>query len=121
MEFNQEREELLREIYSMDEKITLDDFYKRKFFDLVENVILFMMQGQDAFFGQFMLRVKRRIRLDIKVPIATIPKRDGFNMYFNPMLFLNCSQKEMAALLKHEIYHIINLHFEREKQLKNRF
>ena len=42
-------------------------------------------------------------------------------MYFNPIFFLNCTQKEMAALLKHEIYHIINLHFEREKQLKDRF
>lgn len=121
MEFNQMRNQLLKEIYSMDEENTLDDFYKRRFFDLVENVILFMMQGQDAFFGQFMLSVRRKIRLDIKVPIATIPKRDGFNMYFNPIFFLNCTQKEMAALLKHEIYHIINLHFEREKQLKDRF
>lgn len=68
-----------------------------------------------------MLSIKREIRFDIKVPIATIPKRDGFNMYFNPFFFLNCTKREMAALLKHEIYHIMNLHFEREKQLKNRF
>ncbi len=97
------------------------DFYKRRFFDIVEKVILFLLQGQDAFFGQFMLSIKREIRFDIKVPIATIPKRDGFNMYFNPFFFLNCTKREMAALLKHEIYHIMNLHFEREKQLKNRF
>ena len=59
MEFDQIRNQLLKEIYSMDEENTLDDFYKRRFFDLVENVILFMMQGQDAFFGQFMLSVRR--------------------------------------------------------------
>lgn len=35
-----------------------------------------------------MLSIKREIRFDIKVPIATIPKRDGFNMYFNPFSFL---------------------------------
>ena len=121
MEFDKEKEELLKEIYYTDEKNKYSDSYKRRFFYLVENVILFLLQGQDAFFGQFMLRVKREIRLDIKVPIATIPKHDGFNMYFNPVLFLNCSKKEMAALLKHEIYHIMNLHYEREKQLKNRF
>nr|WP_207714722.1 VWA-like domain-containing protein [Clostridium butyricum] len=105
----------------MDEKKKCGDFYKRRFFDIVEKVILFLLQGQDAFFGQFMLSIKREIRFDIKVPIATIPKRDGFNMYFNPFFFLNCTKREMAALLKHEIYHIMNLHFEREKQLKNRF
>nr|WP_192935346.1 VWA-like domain-containing protein [Clostridium butyricum] len=105
----------------MDEKKKCGDFYNRRFFDIVEKVILYLLQGQDAFFGQFMLSIKREIRFDIKVPIATIPKRDGFNMYFNPFFFLNCTKREMAALLKHEIYHIMNLHFEREKQLKNRF
>ena len=121
MDFNEEREELLKEVFLMDEKKKCRDFYKRRFFDIVEKVILFLLQGQDAFFGQFMLSIKREIRFDIKVPIATIPKRDGFNMYFNPFFFLNCTKREMAALLKHEIYHIMNLHFEREKQLKNRF
>lgn len=121
MDFNEEREELLKEVFLMDEKKKCGDFYNRRFFDIVEKVILYLLQGQDAFFGQFMLSIKREIRFDIKVPIATIPKRDGFNMYFNPFFFLNCTKREMAALLKHEIYHIMNLHFEREKQLKNRF
>jgi len=121
VDFNEEREELLKEVFLMDEKKKCGDFYNRRFFDIVEKVILYLLQGQDAFFGQFMLSIKREIRFDIKVPIATIPKRDGFNMYFNPFFFLNCTKREMAALLKHEIYHIMNLHFEREKQLKNRF
>lgn len=121
MDFNEEREQLLKEIYLIDEDNKICDFLRRRFFNLVEKVILYLLQGDDTFFGQFMLRVKREIRMDIKVPIATIPKRDGFNMYFNPIFFLNCTIKEMAALLKHEIYHIMNLHFEREKQLKNRF
>ena len=120
MDIDQEREELLKEIYYVDGN-KYNDFFKRRFFDLIEKVILFLLQGQDAFFGQFMLNVKRGLRLDIKVPIATIPKRDGFNMYFNPVLFLNCTKKEMAALIKHEIYHIMNLHYEREKELKKRF
>lgn len=121
MDFNEEREELLKESYLIDEGNKIGKFFERRFFDLVERVILYLLQSDDAFFGQFMLMVKREVRMDIKVPIATIPKRDGFNMYFNPVFFLNCTIREMAALLKHEIYHIMNLHFEREKQLKNRF
>lgn len=119
MDFNEKREELLRQAYNFEKISEFDENYKRKFFDLVEDVILSLLQGEDAFFGQFMLRIKRDIRVDLSYPIATIPKRDGFNMYFNPFMFLNCDKKEMAALFKHEIYHIMNSHFEREKNMKN--
>lgn len=121
MDFEEKRQQLLKEAYSLDENVKLNDDYKRNFFELIQDVILYLLQTQDAFFGQFMLRVRRGINVSITAPIATIPKRDGFNMYFNPFLFLNCSKKEMAALFKHEIYHIMNSHFERERKLKNRF
>ena len=121
MDFEEKRQQLLKEAYSLQDNVTFNDSYKRSFFELVENVILYLLQTQDAFFGQFMLRIKRGINISITVPIATIPKCDGFNMYFNPFSFLNCSKKEMAALFKHEIYHIMNSHFERERKLKNRF
>jgi predicted metal-dependent peptidase len=121
MDFEEKRQKLLKEAYSMEENIKFNDNYKRSFFELVENVILYLLQTQDVFFGQFMLRVKRNLNINLTVPIATIPERDSFNMYFNPFLFLNCSKKEMAALFKHEVYHIMNSHFEREKKLKNRF
>lgn len=119
MDFNEKRERLLKEAYSFEDKNQFNSTYNRMFFDLVEEVILYLLQGEDAFFGQFMLRIKRSIRVDLSYPIATIPKRDGFNMYFNPFLFLNCDKKEMAALFKHEIYHIMYSHFEREKEMKN--
>ena len=121
MDFEEKRQQLLKDAYSLEENVKFNDDYKRNFFELVEDVILYLLQTQDAFFGQFMLRVRRGINISITVPIATIPKSDGFNMYFNPFFFLNCSKKEMAALFKHEIYHIMNSHFERERKLKNRF
>jgi len=121
MDLEEKRQQLLKEAYSLENNIKFNDSYKRSFFELVEDVILYLLQTQDAFFGQFMLRIRRSINISITVPIATIPKYDGFNMYFNPFLFLNCSKKEMAALFKHEIYHIMNSHFERERKLKNRF
>lgn len=121
MDFEEKRQKLLKEAYSLDENVKFSDNYKRGFFELVEDVILNLLQTQDVFFGQFMLRVRRELNINLTVPIATIPKLDNFNMYFNPFLFLNCSKKEMAALFKHEIYHIMNLHFERERKLKNSF
>jgi len=121
LDFEDRRQQLLKEAYLLEEKVKLNHDYRRNFFELIENVILYLLQTQDVFFGQFMLRVRRDISINLTVPIATIPRRDSFNMYFNPFLFLECSKKEMAALFKHEIYHIMNSHFEREKKLKNRF
>ncbi|HCW54651.1 MAG TPA: hypothetical protein DG753_13165 [Clostridium sp.] len=121
MDFDGKREQLLKEAYNIEKNQIFSQDYKRRFFSLIQDVILFLLEKDDSFFGQFMLKIKRNIKIDIKVPVATIPKRDGFNMYFNPYLFLQCSKKEMAAILKHEIYHIINSHFYRERELKKRF
>lgn len=121
MDFEEKKQQLLKEAYLLEENVKFNENYKRKFFELVEEIILYLLQTQDVFFGQFMLRVRRDINVNITVPIATLPKREGFSMYFNPFLFLECNKREMAALFKHEIYHIMNSHFEREKKLKNRF
>ncbi len=121
MDFEEKKQQLLKKVYSLEDNVEFNNTYKKSFFELIEDLIVYLLQTQDVFFGQFMLRIKQGINIRLTVPIATIPKRDGFNMYFNPFLFLNCSKKEMVALFKHEIYHIMNSHFEREKSLKNRF
>ncbi|SFD15713.1 VWA-like domain-containing protein [Clostridium uliginosum] len=118
MNFNEKREQLLKQAYDVKDIREFDSSYTREFFKLVEEVILYLLEGDDLFFGQFMLKIKRNIRIDITYPIATIPKRDGFNMFFNPVLFLQCDKDEMVALFKHEIYHIMYSHFEREKKMK---
>lgn len=115
MDFEEKRQQLLKEAYQLSEDDKFSDNYKRNFFELVEDIILYLLQTQDVFFGQFMLRVQRKINTTLTAPIATIPKRDRFEMYFNPFLFLDCNRKEMAALFKHEIYHIMNSHL-KEKE-----
>jgi len=121
MDFNDKRELLLKECYDFNSAQQFKGNYERRFFDLIEDIILFLLQSEDAFFGQFLLRVKRNIRIDMEYTIGTIPKLDGFNMYFNPYLFLIYDKREMSALLKHEIYHIMNSHFQRAKVMKGRF
>ena len=120
MDFNNKKGELLKKAYNIKSIDEFDNMYIKSFFELVEEVILDLLGSEDSFFGQFMLRVKRQIRIELKSPIATIPKRSGFNMYFNPILFLQCEKKEMSALFKHEIYHIMYSHFSREKKMKER-
>lgn len=95
--------------------------YIKEFLEFLNDVIIDMLDGEEDFFGSFMLRVERAIRLDITWPIATIPKNTGFIMYFNPLLFLQYTKKEMMALFKHEIYHIMYFHYDRAESLKNSF
>ncbi|MBX7309854.1 hypothetical protein K4H43_01745 [Clostridium chauvoei] len=121
MSFDEKRDELLKEALEFEGKNDIKSDFSRRFFSLVESVIIDMLEKDDSFFGQFMTKIKREIRLDITYPLATIPQMEGFKMYFNPILFLMYDKKEMNALFKHEIYHIMYNHYELEKNLKNKY
>lgn len=115
------RDMLLKEVLEVKSESELNDSFKRQFFNLVSDVIIEMLDGDDNFFGGFMLKIEREIRLDITWPLATVPKLSGFVMYFNPILFLQNDKREMAALFKHEIYHMMYFHYEREKELRDSY
>lgn len=121
MEFNNRRLLLIDRLSAIDTEGEIDSYFEREFFSLVETVIVNMIQGEDNFFGQFLVRLERAMRFDITWPLATVPKHEGYKMYFNPRLFLECNEAEMAALFKHEIYHIMYGHHEREKELRNKY
>lgn len=121
MDFEELRRKLFEETYKNSERNEFSEYYKRRLFDLIQNVIISLMESRDEFFGQFLLKVTKDIKCSITVPIATVPKLSGFIMYFNPYLLLMFDKKEIAALLKHEIYHIMNSHYERERKMKERF
>lgn len=95
--------------------------YEKKFFNLLEILVIEMMGDEDEFFGNFMIQTKRKIDFDITWPIVTTPLIDGFSMRFNPNMFIQYSKNEMKALIKHEIYHIMFNHYDREKELLLRF
>lgn len=121
MEFENKRNSLLKQALNIKENGEIDSSFERDFFSLIESVIIDMLEGEDSFFGQFLVKIERSIRLNITWPLATIPKMQGFKMYFNPVLFLMCDKKEMQALFKHEIYHIMYGHHKRERELKNKY
>ena len=121
MIFEEKRDALLKQALDINENGKVYSSFEREFFSLVENVIIDMLEGEDSFFGQFLVRIERSIRFNITWPLATIPKMQGFKMYFNPLLFLACDKREMQALFKHEIYHIMYGHHERERILKQKY
>lgn len=121
MTFLEERDALFSKALKIEKNEDITDDFKREFFDLIGKVIIDMLSSEDNFFGGFMIKIEREIRVDITWPLATVPKINGFTMYFNPLLFLQCEQKEMAALFKHEVYHMMYMHYERVNDLKNKY
>lgn len=119
--FEEKRNFLLKEALEFCEINDISTKFTRNFFKLVEGVIIEQVEFEESFFGNFMLKVDREIKLDTSWPLATIPTLNGFKMFFNPILFLNNSKREMGALFKHEIYHIMFNHYEREKELKDSY
>ncbi len=121
MNFLDKKKSLLEKVTNINSVSEIGNDYKREFFDFLSNIIIDMLQGEDNFFGAFMLKIEKNIRFDITWPIATVPKLNGFIMYFNPILFLQYEKLEMAALFKHEIYHMMYSHYSREKALKDKY
>ena len=42
-------------------------------------------------------------------------------IYFNPIIFLNLTVKQMESTIKHEILHILSLHLIRAKEFKGKY
>lgn len=99
----------------------INEEFRRKFNKLIELCTLSMMSGEDNFFAYFMMNIKKHIKLDLPAAAGTIPSITGFEMFFNPTIFLSCSILQMKSALKHEIYHIINQHYKREKSLIKKY
>ena len=121
MNFLDKKKSLFGKVANIESVNEIGNDYKREFFDFLSNIVIDMLQGEDNFFGAFMLKMEKDIRFDITWPIATVPKLNGFIMYFNPILFLQYEKLEMAALFKHEIYHMMYSHYSREKTLKDKY
>ena len=122
MDFERTRRKLLNiAMEAEEENKPLTDEFKREFWSLIEKVIISLYDKENSFFGQFLIHVKREIRTDIKWPIATKPEMGYFTMVFNPRIILECDLKEVQALLKHEVYHIMMSHYAREKALSRKY
>lgn len=115
-------EKMRKQLY---EQIQLGNYksqnFNEDFLKLVEMCNLSLMNDNDNFFGLFLIQIKREINFRLPTAIETKLSGTYFIMYFNPTIFVECTLKEMQALIKHEIYHIMSRHYARARSLKNKY
>lgn len=99
----------------------IPDAFKQDFFRLVDKVNLSLLEDKDNFYGYFLFQMAREIRFDISSPTAVIFQGAKYVIYFNPIIFLTLTRKQMETTIKHEILHIVSQHLIRAKELKGRY
>jgi Uncharacterized protein conserved in bacteria len=99
-------------------KINIPKDFKEEFFSLVDKVNLSLMEDKDNFYGYFLLQMSKKIRFDISSPTAVNFKGAKYVIYFNPIIFLTLTIKQMESTIKHEILHILSMHLIRAKKFK---
>lgn len=119
--FDSLKNELIEEVYKIDETLPVPEEFRKRFFNLVQLLIFSLMKSENNFYALFVIQMKREIKLNIDTAIATKPQGGHFTMYLNPKVLLFCTLNEMQALLKHEVYHILSLHHARAKKLREKF
>jgi len=96
-------------------QLYIPEDFKKEFFSLVDKVNASLMEDKDQFYGYFLFQMARDIRFDISSPTAVNFKEAKYVIYFNPIIFLTLTLKQMESEIKHEILHIVSLHFPRAK------
>lgn len=119
--FEEIRAELLVEAVTLDDYTIIPEQFKRKFFRLIEICTFSMMNGSEDFFAYFFIQMRREINADLQVPCESNIMTTGFIIYFNPLMFLEHTELEMHALIKHEIYHIMSGHHQRAKAIQYKY
>jgi predicted metal-dependent peptidase len=111
------RNELLAQCIVKDKEISKDTEFSSDFNKFWQLILLDMIEGADAFFANFIVELRRELNYDLNECICTIPQYNFFRLVINPISLLECSIREIQALLKHEVYHILSLHHYRAMDL----
>ena len=109
-----------RKIEKDNAKLIVSDKFKDDFLKLVDKVSLSLMEDKDNFYGYFLFQVLREIRFDLNSATGINFKGAKYVLYFNPIIFLRLTVKQMETSIKQEIMHIIALHPTRAKELQDK-
>jgi len=112
----------LKEKYKDDKsKINIPKEFIEEFGSLIDKVSLSLMEDKDNFFGYFLFQMSREIRFNISTPTAVNFQGANYVIYFNPIIFLTLTLKQMESTIKHEILHILSMHLIRAKEIKDNY
>lgn len=101
--------------------IDLPEHFENDFMGLIDLVSFNLMEEKDNFYGYFLFQMTREIKFEISSGTAMNFKNAKYVIYFNPLIFLNLTQKQMESTIKHEILHIISMHMTRAREIKDKY
>ena len=119
--FEELRTTLYNEVIQWENNESVTEEFGREFLKLIELCTFSMMESEDNFFALFTIQMKREIKLDLPTAVANIASLSHFTIYFNPLIFLECSLEEMKSLIKHEVYHIMYNHLKRATNIRGKY
>lgn len=102
-------------------RICIPEDFKSEFLTLVDKVNLSLLEDKNNFYGYFLLQMSRELRFDISSPTAVNFKEAKYVIYFNPIIFLTLTLKQMESAIKHELLHIVSMHLSRAKELQRSY
>lgn len=91
--------------------------FEEEFFKFIDKVNLSIMEDEN-FYGYFLFQMDRKLKFDMASPTGVNFKNAKYVIYFNPVIFLTLTKKQMESSIRHEILHIVSLHIIRAKSLK---
>ena len=59
MNFLDKKKSLFEKVANIESANEIGNDYKREFFDFLSNIVIDMLQGEDNFFGAFMLKMEK--------------------------------------------------------------
>ncbi|ALN97763.1 metallopeptidase [Bacillus phage vB_BpuM-BpSp] len=120
--------EEIKKVYNRKELVPVEDSIKNtkeinKYFSLlITSLILENENGENKFFAFFMSNLRKEIVHDPKFAPAAVNYDDRartFNLFLNPYKMFLFSEKEIIAVLIHELLHIANNHIYRYRILNS--
>lgn len=123
MELKELREYLLNRREEVAANKDLLPQFIRDFELLIERLSFNMQMEDDNSYGVFLMECTRIINFELPAPAAvSFRGMDGFNLYFNPLMFLELADENgecanmMKDVIRHELEHIIRFHLPRAKE-----
>ena len=106
-----------KSIKDIDKKIMIG--VEKEALNYLSKDILFLFtssaDSDSLFFANVLINLKREIDFSLGCPLDTGFKQGRFILYVNPLIFFKLTFLEQVACLKHEVWHIANIHMKRSK------
>lgn len=117
------RMELINDVKAQEEKEVINlKAFDKKFNQLFEMTMFQLLNdSNDAFYGTFLCNCNRVKCYGLGAPFAHQMFNTKINLLINPLMIITLDQDTVKAYLKHEIIHLLAMHYERVEILKQRY